>query len=214
MTAATTAVSAKSPPPKQRQARAEATRARLLTSTVAVLIAKGYAGTTTQAVCRHSECSRGTLLYHFPTREALLVAALHQVLADRVQAFVAGASAPLQVGDFIAALWQQWRGEAYTAWLELAVAARTNPTLRAPLRETMSLFDEMIVTAFAALVPDEALPKDFAGQAPFLLFALFNGLAVGKFYEPAGRAEPCVDVIVALADENISSPIGGKPWKS
>jgi AcrR family transcriptional regulator len=71
-----------------RQARAEITRLRLLEASVEALVAKGYAGTTTQEVCRRAGCSRGTMLYHFPKREDLLVAALHHVLSNRVIRFV------------------------------------------------------------------------------------------------------------------------------
>ena len=57
-------------------------------ATVEALVDCGYGGTTTQEVCRRTGCSRGTLLYHFPRREDLLVGALHFVLSSRVEDFV------------------------------------------------------------------------------------------------------------------------------
>lgn len=197
-----------------RQPRAEATRQRLLQATLEVLHDAGYAGTTTQAVCRRAGCSRGTLLYHFPTRELLLVAALHHVLQSRVAQFVAGVSAPMAPDAFVHMLATQWRDEAFTAWLELAVAARTNEALRAPLQETMLAFDQLIRDAFRTLVPHHTLPEPLAEQLPFLTFALLNGLGVGRSYERPGHADATLDAIAHLATLVVPGPIGGTPWKS
>ena len=96
----------------RRQARAELTRLRLLEACVEALVAKGYSGATTQEVCRRAECSRGTLLYHFPKREDLLVASLHHVLSNRVATFVEEHKdiEPFGVSTFLTALWAQWQG--------------------------------------------------------------------------------------------------------
>lgn len=40
----------------------------------------GFAKTTTQSVVKRAGATRGTLLYHFPNREELLVAAVEFVL--------------------------------------------------------------------------------------------------------------------------------------
>jgi AcrR family transcriptional regulator len=196
------------------QARAEATRLRLLEATLSSLVELGYAGTSTQAVCRRAGCSRGTLLYHFPTRETLLVAALHKVLADRVAGFVAGALEPMAADEFVRTLWSQWEGAAFTAWLELAVASRTQPALQEPLRQTMLAFDGMVSDAFAALVPGDSLPPGMAAQMPFAVFSLFNGMAVGRIYEPEGHSEPLLGMLATAASTMVQRPIGGTSWTS
>jgi AcrR family transcriptional regulator len=185
-----------------RQARAEATRSRLLEATVEALVECGYSGTTTQEVCRRAGASRGTLQYHFARREDLLVAALHHLLSDRVASFLAehqGCSG-LSAEGFVRALWSQWQGPAVVAWLELAVAARTHPGLREPMRATMLDFDQRILAAFRILRPAGDLPAALEPAAPFFVFALLNGLAVGHSYESEGHSEPVIQMLITLVE--------------
>ena len=183
------------------QTRALATRARLMEATVAALSECGYSGTSTQEVCRRAAVSRGTLLHHFPTRIDLLVAALDDILADRVTQFLSTyrGKVPADPVVLMRDLWQQWRGPVYAAWLELAVAARTEPALREPMREVMSRFDAQILAAFKELLDFGELPPGFELAVPFVTFALFNGLAVGRSYESDDREEPILTLIEALA---------------
>ena len=66
------------------------------------------------------------------------------------------------------------------AWLELAVAARTNEALRAPMRETMQDFDRQILAAFRTLQPLGPVPAALEEPALMLTFAVLNGLAVAS----------------------------------
>lgn len=184
-----------------RQARAEATRTRLLEASVEALVATGYSGTTTQEVCRRAGCSRGTLLYHFPRREDLLVAALHHLLSERVAGFVEENRdvEHADVDAFLQALWSQWQGPELIAWLELAVAARTNPALKASMRETMADFDQQIVDAFRELSPLGPLPAELEAPAVHLTFAVLNGLAVTESYETDGATQSVLSLLAGAA---------------
>lgn len=185
-----------------RQARAEATRRRLLDATVEALVACGYAGTTTQEVCRRAEVSRGTLLHHFPTRHDLLLAALQHVLSERVASFVADRQqeGDLTRAEFLQRMWAQWQGPALVAWLELAVASRTDEVLRDRMRPTMQAFDQLVLHAFAELRPFGELSPHAEPVVPFFVFALLNGLAVGQCYEQPGHQQPVLDFLVDLSD--------------
>lgn len=179
-----------------RQLRAEATRRRLIDTTIEALSECGYRGTSTQEVCRRAGVSRGTLLHHFPTRIDLLVASLEGILSERVERFVTTyADERPDPVSLVRALWAQWQGPAYTAWLELAVAARTEPALREPMRAVMARFDEQIGQAFTKLIELDTLPPELAASVPALVFAVFNGLMVGASYEAEGRAEVSVAVL-------------------
>ncbi len=185
----------------RRQARAEVTRLRLLEASVEALVAKGYAGTTTQEVCRRAGCSRGTMLYHFPRREDLLVAALHHVLSNRVVRFVDEhqGGQPLDATRFLDSLWSHWQGPELVAWLELAVAARTNAALRAPMRETMQDFDRQILEAFRTLQPLGPVPRALEEPALMLTFAVLNGLAVSQSYEADGPSESVMALLAGMS---------------
>lgn len=185
-----------------RQARAEATRRHLMDATVEALVACGYAGTTTQEVCRRAEVSRGTMLHHFPTRHDLLLAALQHVLSERVATFIADRQqeGELSRGEFLQRMWAQWQGPALVAWLELAVASRTDAVLRERMRPTMLAFDQLVQHAFAELRPFGELSAQSEPVVPFFVFALLNGLAVGQCYEAPGHHLPVLDFLVQLSD--------------
>ncbi len=183
------------------QARALHTRRQLLDATVEALVERGYAGATTQEVCRRAEASRGALLHHFPTRIDLLVAALDHILADRVEAFVAahGGAGRLEAPALLDLMWAEWQGPALRAWLELAVAARTTPELREPMRVVMLDFEGRVYAAFTAVLGPERIPADLREVAPLFVFAVLNGLAVGQSYEDPGHERPVLELLQRLA---------------
>jgi AcrR family transcriptional regulator len=67
--------------------RREGTIGALLEATVTCLTERGYAATSTAAVCAEAGVSQGALFRHFPTRQALLVATAEHVATRNVAAF-------------------------------------------------------------------------------------------------------------------------------
>ncbi len=195
--------------PAPQQVRAERTHALLLEATLECLVEHGYSGTSTAAVCRRAGVSRGTLLYHFPTREQILVAALEHVLSRRVQEFVDlrrhRELPPMPV--FLQELQAQWEGPALVAWLELAVAARTNPALREAMRPIMGGFDALILQAFEELGLGGDAPPELTQAVPHFVFTLFNGLAVERCYEPEGNSPMVLGLLGQLT--GVWAGIGG-----
>ena len=63
----------------------EGTRERIVAAAVQSLVEDGYAATTTLRVQHRAGVSRGALLHHFPRREDLYVAAVHQLVADTLE---------------------------------------------------------------------------------------------------------------------------------
>src|SRR5919197_4056190 len=66
-----------------QQDRSRATRARLLGSAITCLAEHGWSATTVAVVAEHAGVSRGAAQHHFPTREALFMAALEHVTHER-----------------------------------------------------------------------------------------------------------------------------------
>src|SRR5262249_49169461 len=66
--------------PQQRRSRA--TQQRLLEATVECLVEHGWSGATTTVIAERAGVSRGAQLHHYPTRAALVLAAVGH-LADR-----------------------------------------------------------------------------------------------------------------------------------
>jgi AcrR family transcriptional regulator len=131
-------------------------RARLLEATVECLVEHGFGGTSTTLVSERAGVSRGAQLHHFPTKNALVVAAVEH-LTDVRRAELAAAARALPTGPrrtraVLQMLADHFTSPVFTAALELWVAARTDETLLAavsPLeqrvgRETHRLTVELL----------------------------------------------------------------------
>ncbi len=131
-------------------------RARLLEATVECLVERGFAGTSTTLVSQRAGVSRGAQLHHFPTKDALVVAAVEHLSEVRRRELVAAAAA-LPTGArrtraVLGMLAEHVTSPVFTAALELWVAARTDHGLLAavaPLeqrvgRETHRLTVELL----------------------------------------------------------------------
>jgi AcrR family transcriptional regulator len=120
-----------------QQERSRATQARLLEATVECLVAYGWSGTTSTVVAARAGVSRGAQLHHYPTKAALVMAAVEHLAerrADEIRAeAVALPSGPGRLDRVIDMLAVAFTGPLFVAGLELWVAARTDPELRAAL---------------------------------------------------------------------------------
>jgi len=187
-------------PRRRTQAeRTAATRAALLEATVQCLVAQGFGGTTTTEVAHRAGVSPGALLHHFPAKADLLCAAVGHLFELR-QAEFRKAMANLGPGtDRRAAgldlLWSMFSGPTFTAWLELWMAARSDPALA----EAVIRLDREFIAAsedvFRELFADELAAAPELGrsgtEALGLLYSLMSGLALARQipgYEPAPAA--------------------------
>lgn len=118
-----------------QEERTRAMRSRLLEATVELLAERGWSGTTTTLVSKRAGVSRGAQLHHFPTKDALVLAAVEH-LSDIRGRELALAAANLPRGrrrtravlDMLA---DHFTSPVFTAALELWVAARTDAQLLA-----------------------------------------------------------------------------------
>jgi AcrR family transcriptional regulator len=171
------------------QARSVATRAALLDAALESLVARGYAATTTVEIARRAGVSRGAQLHHFPTKAELLTAAVEHLLDRRLAEDRLDAAADL--------LWTMFTGPAFVAWVELWIAARTDPELAAAVIAMDVRFTDESRAMFLELFPPEDgldpmlydIGRDFA-------FALMTGVALQRLV-PRGQ-RPADDYLDAL----------------
>lgn len=178
---------------RTNEERSAETRARLLEATIECLVELGYAGTTTTAIAERAGVSRGAQLHHFPTKEELVLAALEHLFHQRTEEFLA-AFARLPAGTdrpsaAIDLLWKMIGSETFYAWLELAVAGRTDPTLGRRVRELGSRTAGEVERVFRAIFPEPATPNPFFDTAPRFAFALLQGLALDRLLVTAPKVQ-------------------------
>jgi AcrR family transcriptional regulator len=117
-----------------QQDRSRATRSRLLEAAVACLAEVGWSGSTVAVVAERAGVSRGAAQHHFPTREALFIAAVEHVAEQRSAEIrrqvgqQTGRQLPTrQVVELVVDL---YTGTMFRAALALWVASAAEPELR------------------------------------------------------------------------------------
>jgi AcrR family transcriptional regulator len=119
-----------------QQERSRVTQQRLLTATIECLVDHGWSGATTTVIAERAGVSRGAQLHHYPTRAALVIAAVEHLCELRgaelrlEAAELDGASPEQRLDRVIDMLATAYTGSLFIAALELWVAARTDPELR------------------------------------------------------------------------------------
>jgi AcrR family transcriptional regulator len=171
--------------PVRQQDRSRITQRRLLDATVECLVEVGWAATTTTLVAERAGVSRGAQLHHYPTKAALVLAAVEHLIRRRGEELKAEAATlpalpPAQrverVVDLLAAT---FTGPLFAAALELWVAARTDPPLREALVPVEAQFGrEVHRLAVTLLGADESRPG--VRQTVQATLDLLRGLGVAN----------------------------------
>src|SRR5699024_7080906 len=117
-----------------KQDRSRQTRQRLLEATVRCLAERGWSAATVSVIAEEAGISRGALQHHFPTREALVVAALEYVFEERRKQIeqlphptTTGAE---RVHHVVTTLMDTYNGELFRAALYAWTAAAADEQVR------------------------------------------------------------------------------------
>jgi AcrR family transcriptional regulator len=179
--------------PKSRR-----TRVRILEAAMRLFAEVGYHTATNALIADAAQMTRGAMLYHFPTREALVEAAIEHIHAERLTLFDAAAKPPPGVDSTahaIVAYWDLLSQRPFIAFAELEAVARTDAMVRERLAPAQAAFDQAQVGA-----PFSAIAQ--AGQGPRLQASrdlarfLLEGLAHAELtYDREARVKNLIAVI-------------------
>jgi AcrR family transcriptional regulator len=135
--------------------RRQAAQRKLLDATVAILIERGYAATTTLEVQKQAGLSRGVLLHYYGSRGELISAAARHLYATKVGEVRLRAAQTSETEDWAALLWQVISGPLGGASLELLIAARHDPEMRDYLKPLEREFGRANYDLCKALLGEE-----------------------------------------------------------
>jgi AcrR family transcriptional regulator len=203
------------PPARRTNAeRSAATQNRLLDATIDCLIERGWAGTSTTEIVRRAGVSRGAQVHHFPSKEDLVLAAVEHLVERRIREFRATfdnlPAAQRTPAAAMRVLFDHCFRATFEPWLELAVAARTDPALHARFVQFESRFFETSLVTFRGLFPDAAADPSFARVALRLTFAVLDGLATGRLIDiPESELDAVIDAFNAIAAPYFPQSPGG-----
>ena len=168
-------------PPKQ--ARAIATRNKLLSAAAHCLCELGARGTTTTAVAKEAGVSQGALYKHFGSKHHLLAATTEHLLATLFTAFQrAFAARPLDDGDKLSkvlpALWGVFLLPELYAVVELYIMARTDEPLREALVPVLDAHRQNLLAEARELFPVAASENPRFDLAVYGIMLALQGAAM------------------------------------
>ena len=207
--------SASETPPRRRMDRSADSRALILDAAVNCLAEKGYANTTTLAIQARAGVSRGRLLHHFPSRDALLVAAAQHLARNRlIDGERWGAEFPDDTRNGVGGdrervvqaterCWSTFDQPYFWAAVELWVACRTRPELRETLRPEEHRLGAAIRQTIAAMYGPKLSAHPNFPAVRDLLFTSMRGVAMTYTFDArehaADRHLPIwIDAAIAL----------------
>jgi AcrR family transcriptional regulator len=171
-------------PPRTQAQRSATTQGLLLDAALDCLAELGYAGTTTTVVAERAGVSRGAQLHHFPTRAALVAAAVEHLYARLTDDYQAGFArlrpGPHHLRAALELLWAMFTVPRYAAVLELFTAARTDCELHAQLRPIAARHQANVVRLARAYFAEAARdPRRFDATLQLVLDAM-QGMAASR----------------------------------
>ncbi|WNG56850.1 TetR/AcrR family transcriptional regulator [Archangium gephyra] len=196
---------------RTQQERRDSTRLKLLEATVECLVELGYARATTLAVAQRAGISHGALFKHFPTKAALLGAAVEHLFPRIIDEYRSTIDATVpspgdRVAQAIERLWSIYQRPELLAAIELYVAARTDSELASALSTVDPPHRRHLHRVARELFPDVATHPGFDAIIELILNAV-QGAAVGGVALPANPDHRrMLALLVQLARSAFSSP--------
>ncbi|MGH3437681.1 MAG: TetR/AcrR family transcriptional regulator [Sciscionella sp.] len=147
-------------PHRTQAERSEHTKALLLDATIDCLVDLGYARTSVNEICKRAGVSRGAQQHHFATKAELMAEAVRH-LVHRIEAQLSDTigDPPAReqlVSTGIDLLWQSYSGTLSAAVLELWVAARTEPELKAAMLPVDRALGRSTLALYRKLAPSDS----------------------------------------------------------
>jgi AcrR family transcriptional regulator len=175
------------------QTRSIDVRRRILDAAVEVLGEHGYAGATTLRIQERAGISRGRLLHHYPSRDALLIAASHELASRRIAELSSTVTWPEELGaridaavDTMATCFLQ--GGYFWAATELWLASRNHAELRAQLAPLERDLGREIRRATDGYFGPELASHPGFHDLRQVIFTSLRGMALSRAFDP--REEP------------------------
>ncbi len=169
---------------RTQQQRREDTIARLLDASIATIIEVGYARASAKVITQRAQVSDGALFRHFPTMGDFMAATAHEVSRrqlDEIAKRMATLPSDAHLDEFLTIMRDLTANPTNTVVHELMVAARTDPMLRAPLKDVLAVYVAKIYeaarSAFSAEELDGFGEENFATLVAVLINS-FDGAAI------------------------------------
>ena len=182
--------------------KAAKSRRRVLDAALSCLIDRGYSNTTTLEIADRAGLSRGSQLYHFPKKEALLTGAVEYLIELRIAEFQETVARLPKDADLwkeaIAAFWDAWNGPLFFAWLELVVAARTDPGLRKSVSALNARTNDYLHRALHQIFKPAPEIRERFELISWTIFFIFGSMAIERNIGSFERVDDILRLLESL----------------
>lgn len=163
----------------RRQARGEASRARILAEARSVLVEKGYDALVLRRLAESLGIRLGHLQYYFPSRQSLMAALMEAEVETDVEGMrhaIQGAEPEEALSEIVRWLVGRWRGEAGIVFATMTFLATQSDEIRAVYRRVYDAFYAEIERILEDLDPGH--PARVYATRARLVTALLDGAAL------------------------------------
>jgi AcrR family transcriptional regulator len=159
-------------------------RSRVLQGAIKVLSEQGYAGFRTAEVALAAGISRGALTHHFPTKDALVLAALEHVFRSAAELGRAHAHKVHSVDEAIKALLKDSRdfffSELFLIAIDLTISGGKSSHDSQRIREISRAHRLPVEAAWLDALVELGVPKTLAEDLLWLTISIVRGFAVRR----------------------------------
>ncbi|MEU4159724.1 TetR/AcrR family transcriptional regulator [Actinoplanes sp. NPDC026670] len=182
-----------------RAARREQAVESLLDATLESLATSGFVATTTRAVAQRAGVSQGLQQHYFPTKAALIDAAINRLagrLLDEASRPVEGATERRRAELLLHRVWESFSSPVLAVVAELLVLGRTHPDTAEKTAVTLVAVTDRVVAVAEQALPGYAKRPGFREALLVALSAIRDTTTVARIPGTA-RALPTIETITA-----------------
>lgn len=171
--------------PGWQQRKSAQTRMTILEAAIDCLKDHGYARTTTQLIAQTADISRGAMLHHYATKQDLIASLIDYAFYKRMENFLAritrlSEDERVQRQAGIELYWKSLLTREFAATLELSMAARTDPELRAILLPKHQAYDRIERETVKRVFPEWQKDAQRYELAMDFCIAAMEGLLINR----------------------------------
>jgi AcrR family transcriptional regulator len=168
-----------------QQRKSVQTRITILEAAIDCLQRHGYGRTTTQLIAEMAGISRGAMLHHYATKQDLIATVIDYTVYKRMAVFLGGIralkdSARINEMAGIEISWRSFLTREFAAYLELAIAARTDADLARIFLPKARRFNKTELAELIRAFPEWADQLDEYALAMDYCNAALEGLVINR----------------------------------
>lgn len=175
--------------------KSQNTRDAIMEAAIECFIRYGYGATTTGLICQHANMSRGAMMHHFKSRDAVISSALqylHEKRLTEYRELIEPIAESVQhkkqatredMKKTVDMCWRFVQLPSFTAFHELSIAARTDRKLLRTMIPMQREFEHRLATTIDSFFPYFKEMEETRNIISDVVFFSLQGMATSYMYK-------------------------------